>query len=113
MNIILIGIGGFIGSVMRYLIGLCFANSVITTLIINVFGSFAIGIFFHANIDLKIKQFLMIGICGGFTTFSSFSLQAYQMILSGNISNAILYSLISVFLCIIAIYLGFKFFNLL
>ena len=109
---ILIGIGGFIGSIMRYLIGLCFTNSVIATLIINIIGSFIIGIFFNANIDLRIKQFMMIGVCGGFTTFSSFSLQTYQMILSGEIFNAILYSFASVFLCIIGVYLGFKFYTL-
>ena len=114
-----VAMGGAIGSVGRYwLSGLVAERFGETfpwgTLIINVTGSFIIGIF-AAFTDPEgrvlaspgFRQFFMIGICGGFTTFSAFSLQTLRLAqdrewlyAGGNI-------LLSVMLCLIAVWLGY------
>jgi len=114
-----VAIGGALGSVARFgLNGLVSARFGETfpwgTLVINVTGSFLIGIFAaYADPDGRVliapgvRQFLMIGICGGYTTFSSFSLQTLNLLrdrewlyAGGNI-------LLSVVLCMIAVWLGY------
>lgn len=83
------------------------------TLLINVLGSFVIGLV--AGITLTpvrvgmppdIRIFLMTGICGGFTTFSAFSLQTLELLQSGDVVPAFGYAIGSVVLCVIATYCG-------
>lgn len=116
-----VALGGALGSVSRYwLSGLVASRFGETfpwgTLTINVTGSFIIGIFAtlaipEGRLDPQSRafttQFLMIGVCGGYTTFSSFSLQTLNLLrdrewlyAGGNI-------LLSVVLCMIAVWLGF------
>ena len=116
-----VAIGGALGGVSRFwLSGLVAARFGETfpwgTLVINVTGSFLIGIFAgfatpEGRIDPQSRvfatQFLMIGICGGYTTFSSFSLQTLNLLrdrewlyAGGNI-------ILSVVLCMIAVWLGY------
>ena len=85
------------------------------TLSINVLGGLVIG-FFAAMIQpeggpwagrAEIRPFFMIGICGGFTTFSSFSLETLNMVRAGNPSRAVLYAVASVVLCLVSVWLGF------
>src|SRR6266478_1101863 len=85
------------------------------TLSINVLGGLVIG-FFGAMVQpdggpwagrAEIRPFFMIGICGGFTTFSSFSLEMLNMLRAGNPSRAALYAVASVALCLISVWLGF------
>lgn len=109
-------IGGAIGSVLRYvcaqyLTSISLMKFPFSTLFINVFGCFMIGLIYtnwntHASFD-TIKTFLMIGVLGGFTTFSTFGLDTVLMIKDGLIVNAILYILSSVILGVLATYLGF------
>ena len=81
MNCIIVGTGGFLGAVARYLIGLIPINPQngfpIKTLLINIIGAFVIGLVvaFGAKKDWnpQLILFLKVGICGGFTTFSSFA----------------------------------------
>jgi CrcB protein len=80
------------------------------TLVVNVLGSFLIGVI-ASQIANKpqhdLFQFLLItGFLGGFTTFSAFSLETYQLIVSGNVSGAFLNILLNVVLSIIFVYLG-------
>lgn len=114
-----VALGGAIGSVSRFwLSGLIASRFGDTfpwgTLTINVTGSFVIGIFAALTLPetggpnrVAIIQFVMIGICGGYTTFSSFSLQTLnllrdrQWLLAGG--NVVL----SVVLCMIAVWLGY------
>ena len=114
-----VAIGGALGSVARFgLNGLIAARFGETfpwgTIIINVTGSFLIGVFAaYADPDGRVliapgvRQFLMIGVCGGYTTFSSFSLQTLRLAqdrewlyVGGNI-------LLSVVLCLVAVWLGY------
>ena len=114
-----VAIGGALGSVGRFwLSGLVAArwgeNFPVGTLVINVTGSFAIGIFAALTapegrllITPGLREFLMIGICGGYTTFSSFSLQTLNLLREREWLYAGGNVLLSVVLCLIAVWLGF------
>jgi len=114
-----VAIGGALGSVARFgLDGLISARVGATfpwgTLTINVTGSFLIGLFAayadpdgRAMISPGVRQFLMIGICGGYTTFSSFSLQTLRLAQDREWLYAGGYILLSVVLCLAAVWLGY------
>ena len=116
-----VAIGGALGSVGRYwLSGLVAARFGETfpwgTLVINVTGSFVIGIFAALAIPegrmdsqsrLFATQFLMIGVCGGYTTFSSFSLQTLNLLREREWLYAGGNVILSVVLCMIAVWLGY------
>ena len=105
LNCIIVGLGGFIGAVLRYLISLIPIKNPdsfpINTFIINILGALIIGIIAftaakNQNLDAKLILFLKVGICGGFTTFSTFSLETANLIKSGCVLTAIIYILLSV-----------------
>ena len=114
-----IAMGGALGSMARYacssLVAAHFGETFpLGTLIINVLGSFVIGFFatltgpdgrFMAPGD--IRQFVMVGICGGYTTFSSFSLQTLALTQDGEWLRAGLNVTASVVLCLLAVWLGY------
>lgn len=111
-----VGLGGFFGSVLRYFMGIFLASAFavsfpFSTFIINSSGSFLIGLLsaFLVNLGLYeqvYKPFLIIGLLGGFTTFSSFSLETLNLIESARLFHAIAYILSSVIVCLIFVYLG-------
>ena len=114
-NILLIGLGGGIGSMCRYWASLLLMNKSfpVATLLINISGSFIIGLvaayalkneWFAANW----KLFLATGICGGFTTFSAFSLENLQLLQQGKYLWALLYIAASIVLGLMATFFGFK-----
>ena len=114
LNCLLVGLGGFIGAVFRYLISLVPIKNPesfpINTFIINIIGSFAVGCLAFAaskneNIDPKLLLFLKVGICGGFTTFSTFSLETAELIKSGSVVTAITYVMASIVVGILAVML--------
>jgi CrcB protein len=108
--IVAVAIGGAIGSVARYLVGIGSGKLFGTdfpwgTLIINVTGSFLIGAFvglFAARWDLSqaMRVFLTVGICGGYTTFSTFSLDACYLIERGQMLASFAYMVASVILSV-------------
>jgi fluoride exporter len=111
--ILAVAIGGAIGSVTRYLVGIGSAKLFGVgfpwgTLIINVTGSFLIGAFvglFATKWDLPqvARVFLTVGICGGYTTFSTFSLDAWYLIERGQTAASTAYMLGSVVLSVAAL----------
>jgi len=117
-NTVMIAIGGAIGSVGRYWIGLWMApyseNLPWATILINIAGSFAITFFGTLTLangraplpDLW-RLFFMVGICGGFTTFSSFSLQTFELLHMNMPLRALINVGVSVVLCVAASALGF------
>lgn len=114
LSCLVVGLGGFIGAVLRYLISLIPIKNPdsfpIHTFIINIIGAFAIGCIAFAaskneNIDPKLLLFLKVGICGGFTTFSTFSLETAELIKGGSVLMAIVYLVASVVLGILAVML--------
>lgn len=120
-NIILVLLGGGIGSVIRYLISYFFNKYQTTffpwpTFIANSLGCFLIGLFFAYTLKNNVqsetlKLLLITGFCGGFTTFSTFSLENLQLIQNQNYTLAISYTISSLLIGTIAVFLGFKFFN--
>lgn len=116
MNYALIFIGGGIGSVLRYLAN----NSVRTVagndfpfgiMIINITGSLLIGLTYGLIKKAEIATdhlaaFIMVGILGGFTTFSAFSLDVVTMFNDGKAPAALIYVMASVILSILAAFLG-------
>jgi CrcB protein len=104
--ILAVAAGGALGSVARYLVGIASGRLFGTdlpwgTLIINATGSFLIGAFvglFAAKWDLSqaARIFLTVGICGGYTTFSTFSLDAYYLVERGQTLISFAYIVASV-----------------
>jgi len=114
---LIVMLGGALGTLARYVIGVVSApintSLPLGTVIINVTGSFVIGFFgtltvahgrFPAPENLRL--FVMIGLCGGYTTFSSFSLQTLDLLRQGAIIRAMLNVLISVVFCVLAVSAG-------
>ena len=113
LNCLAVGCGGFIGAVLRYLVGLIKINEgfafPIKTLFINVLGAFAIGVIAAlslkgADLDPRLVLFLKVGICGGFTTFSTFALESVQLFQSGRVWVTVMYMVLSVVLSILAVF---------
>ena len=114
--ILAVAIGGAIGSVARYLVGVGSGKLFgfafpWGTLIINIAGSFLIGVFAESfalkwNLPQAAQVFLTVGICGGFTTFSTFSLDAYVLMQRGEWWPAAAYMIGSVVLSIGALFAG-------
>jgi CrcB protein len=118
MTYLLIAVGGALGSTLRYWLSGLIANWVGQTfpwgtLTINVTGSFAIGLFASLTapdarfyVPGEWRQFFMVGVCGGYTTFSSFSLQTMTLAQDGELARAGLNILLSVGLCLAGVWLG-------
>jgi fluoride exporter len=116
-NMMLIGAGGFLGSVMRYgsyqLMSKIFqTNHPIGTFFVNIIGSLMIGLvlgFFDKGgmVSNNWKLFLAVGFCGGFTTFSAFALENFNFLQSQQFMLSLLYMGISLFLGLAAVFLGF------
>src|SRR5262245_36257430 len=110
-NYLWIALGGSLGSMARYWMTLAvaqIAGDVFPwgTLLINILGSFVIGWFFVFTLpdgpwpaSEGIRLFVMVGICGGFTTFSSFSIQTFNLLRDGKTAFALAYIVASVLLC--------------
>jgi len=122
-HILLIGTGGFIGSVARYYISRLnlfwgLLSIPFGTLLVNVLGCFIIGFLTGISdksnlMSLEFRLFLMVGFCGGFTTFSSFANENLMLLHSGEILSIVLYTALSVVLGFLAVYLGYALSNLL
>lgn len=109
-NILLVGTGGALGSIARYLITCLFTHlaicSELATFVVNVIGSFIIGLLIPSA-QSTLYLLLAVGFCGGFTTFSTFSAQAFQMMQSGQRLSSIIYILASVIVSMAFVFLGF------
>jgi CrcB protein len=114
---LLVGAGGALGSMLRYAGNLLYNNKSFpaTTFLINIIGSFIIGIVIGCSIknnsSINWKLFLATGICGGFTTFSAFSFENLSLLQEGKIFTSLLYIAGSVVLGIAAAWLGYKTIN--
>ncbi len=116
-NIILVFLGAGFGGVLRYAIGNIIkwngTNFPWATFVVNIIGSFLIGIILAYSLKNEIfstnyKLLLTTGICGGFTTFSALSAESLQLIKQGNWMLALAYIICSIVLGIVACGIGFQ-----
>lgn len=119
LNLLLVGLGGFIGAISRYLIGSYFEGHSeflsfpIGILIVNLVGCLIIGMLAGVAerttlISEEIKLMLFVGLLGSFTTFSTFSHDTMNLITNGLLIHAMLNVLLSVVIGIFAVAVGFK-----
>lgn len=118
VDYILVMIGGALGTGARFWLSGFVADNVgepfpLGTLVVNITGSFAIGLFASFVdpegswlISPRLREFFMIGLCGGYTTFSSFSIQTLDLVRDGDWFKAGLNTLLSVAGCLVAVWLG-------
>jgi len=113
VNCLLVMLGGAIGALSRYLIGLVKISEKylfpINTFIINVLGCIIIGLVvtlaFKKNLDPRLILFLKVGLCGGFTTFSSFALETETLLKNGHPWIAFTYVILSIIIGVAVIFL--------
>lgn len=113
MNFLIVFLSGGLGSVLRYAAGLAVQSSLFpwATLLVNVVGCLAIGLFSGLTTRFAmgegVRLALTVGLCGGFTTFSTFSKETLELAVSGRWGVFGLYVAGSVFLGLAAVALGF------
>ena len=118
MSYFWVALGGALGSVARFWCSGFVAQTVggtfpWGTMLVNVVGSFIIGFFATFTgpdgrlfVSTEARQFVMVGLCGGYTTFSSFSLQTLNLLRDGQLIQAGANIVASVLLCMLAVWLG-------
>ena len=116
-QLLLIGLGGFVGSVARFLVSklntrVDWFSIPIGTLTVNVVGSLLIGFLIGISekspiLTVELRMFLMVGLCGGFTTFSSFTGENLTLLRNGQFLPLFLYTGLSILLGFTAVYLGY------
>ncbi|MGE4481686.1 fluoride efflux transporter CrcB [Acidocella sp.] len=118
LQTLFVALGGAVGSVGRYWFAIAAAsisrNLPWGTICLNIIGSFAIGFFgsltlSHGKFPVPepARVFFMVGVCGGFTTFSSFSLQTLDLLRGGAVGRALLNVGLSVTFCLLAVAAGY------
>ena len=118
-SIILIGLGGGAGSILRFLVSYFTKKQwsgefPLGTFLINLSGSLLIGLLIGYLLKLQsdwtdFRMLLVVGFCGGFTTFSTFALESFELINSGKITISLVYALSSLILGVILVWLGILF----
>jgi len=117
-NFLLVGLGGAVGSMLRYGVTLLAGQKPfpVGTLLVNIIGSFVIGLLLALSLkgghfSNNTKLFMATGVCGGFTTFSAFSGENIQLLQQGKYWLSLVYIVASITAGIIAAFAGYKLFN--
>jgi CrcB protein len=119
--LLFVGIGGGLGSIFRYVISVFVGRHIpivfpMGTLLVNISGCFLIGVFYsifarHADFNNDWRLFLITGICGGYTTFSTFSYDGLVLLKQGANLSFMLYALGSVVIGLLATFAGIALFK--
>ncbi len=116
LRLLIIGLGGAIGTILRYIVGgldYRFSSGVfpVSTLVVNVTGSLVIGLLWGVvdrfAFSPNVRMFLFIGVLGGYTTFSTFSLETFNLMRDGEYRIALMNAFLSLTLSIAAVFLGY------
>lgn len=116
-RLLLIGIGGGLGSIFRYLVSTGFYKLLgrdfpYGTLAVNAIGSLLVGFLFvflleyFDSVAEQLRTFMLIGFLGGFTTFSTFTLESFNLLEAGDPFRAFLNVIVSVVLCLFLTWIG-------
>jgi CrcB protein len=115
-TILIVGTGGFIGTVLRFLVSRYFQENTFSlfpwgTFTVNIVGSLLIGIIYGISergnlLSADVRIFLTVGICGGFTTFSSLTNDAFILLQEKEWLKLSLYASMSFFVGLLAVYAG-------
>ena len=116
MSILMIAFGGALGASLRFLVSSFLNNySILSftfgTLVVNIIGCFFIGFYISETSEViseNIKNFLIIGFLGSFTTFSAFTKESLELYQIFGMTNSFLYIVVTVILCLSATFLGYK-----
>lgn len=112
LNFLVVGLGGAAGSMLRYGVTLLGSSlnlsGNVATFAVNIFGSFLIGLLTGCCKEGTLLLLLTVGLCGGFTTFSTFSMQNVRMLQDGKIGMAAVYIISTVAVCILMAWLGYR-----
>ena len=115
-QVLLVGVGGFAGSVLRYLAYLWIDKRFkgvfpLSTLFVNTLGSLIlgliVGLFIKSNISPELRLFLGVGICGSFTTFSTFAMENVSLLEQKDMVTAASYTLASIILGMVMAFAGY------
>ena len=116
-NLVLIALFGAIGSLFRFVLiqvtpKITYINFPIGTVIVNLIGSFLIGIvvslFEKQLLSNELRSFIVFGFLGGFTTFSAFTYEIFNLLKIGNYLNLFIYLLLSIVVSLALFYVGYK-----
>ena len=116
LNILLVGFGGFLGSAARYMSSVSIDQKLNSTFpygtfTVNLVGAFVLGLVYgwaskNANDVSNTKLFLITGFCGGFTTFSAFAFENFNLLANRMTATALLYSLSTLVLGVVLVWTG-------
>ena len=115
-NILLVGFGGFLGSVARYMSSVSIDQKLNSTFpygtfTVNLIGAFLLGLVYgwvaqNSNDASNTKLFLITGFCGGFTTFSTFAFENFNLLTNRMTTTSIAYSISSLLLGVLLVWIG-------
>lgn len=115
-NLLLVALGGAMGSVLRYLLSGINASLPWGTFVVNILGSLLIGLFVglvgKGVLSPEMKLLMVTGFCGGFTTFSTFANESFGMMKAGDVLQLALYVGASVVIGILAVWGGMSLSNI-
>jgi CrcB protein len=116
-NLVLVALFGAIGSVSRFVLiqatpKITYVNFPIGTILVNLIGSFFIGVvasmFDKHLLSSEVRTFIVFGFLGGFTTFSAFTYEVFNLVKSGNYLNLFVYLFVSIVVSLFLFYFGYK-----